>query len=169
MAKKLKVFSAQLGFVRAVVAAPSRAAALQAWGVHDDLFKRGTAVEETDAGLIAEATASPGEVLRRPIGDAAALVAAATKPGVKASSAPQQAKPKAATPPPDRTALEMAEAALAAARSERAKALKALAVEQKALDARRAKIEDDGAVEAAERERDAAHAAYDKALKAWTG
>ena len=169
MARKLKVFSAQLGFVRAVVAAPSRAAALQAWGVRDDLFKRGTAAEETDAELIAEAVASPGEVLRKPIGDAASLVAAAARPQRKGAATPKPAPSRPTAPPPDRAALEAAETALASAKAERAKALKALAAEQKALDARRAKIEDDAAVAAAERKRAAAHAAYDKALKAWKG
>ena len=47
MARKLKVFSAQMGFVRAVVAAPSRKAALEAWGVRDDLFARDAAKAET--------------------------------------------------------------------------------------------------------------------------
>ena len=169
MARKLKVFSAQLGFVRAVVAAPSRAAALEAWGVRDDLFKRGTAAEETDAALVAEATASPGEVLRKPIGDAATLVAAA-KPTEKAASKPKaSAKAQPAAPPPDRTRLDAAEAEVKSAQASRAKALKALDAEQQALDARRSKIEDDPALPQAERRRDAARTAYDKALRAWKG
>jgi len=36
--RKLKVFQAQLGFYDTVVAVPGRAAALRAWGVHQDLF-----------------------------------------------------------------------------------------------------------------------------------
>jgi len=47
MMKKLKVFRAVSGFHDAYVAAPSRAAALQAWGATTDLFVRGAADPST--------------------------------------------------------------------------------------------------------------------------
>ena len=46
---KLKVFRTPTGFHDAYVAAPSRKAALAAWGAEADLFARGTAEEVTDA------------------------------------------------------------------------------------------------------------------------
>ena len=48
MARALKVFSTPAGFYEAVVAAPSRKAALAAWGAHDDLFASGHAQEIDD-------------------------------------------------------------------------------------------------------------------------
>lgn len=68
MAGKLKVFVTSDGFTDYVVATTSRPKALEAWGAHQDLFKTGGAREVTDAELIAEATAQPGQVLRRSAG-----------------------------------------------------------------------------------------------------
>jgi hypothetical protein len=45
---KMMVFEAHLGFYDTVVAAPSRAAALRAWGVHQDLFAAGEARVTSD-------------------------------------------------------------------------------------------------------------------------
>ena len=112
MARKLKVFSADLGFVRAVVAAASRKAALDAWGVHDDLFSRGSAREVTgDEALMAEAVAKPGEVLRKPIASGADIVQSARKPSGSAGASPKvndkpAAKVKPSKPPPSRAALD---------------------------------------------------------------
>src|SRR3954464_10059196 len=41
--RKLKVFQASLGFYATVVAAPSQAAALRAWGIRQNLFGDGVA------------------------------------------------------------------------------------------------------------------------------
>ena len=41
--RKLKVFQAQFGFYDTIVAAPSQAAALRAWGVNQNLFASGEA------------------------------------------------------------------------------------------------------------------------------
>ena len=49
MARKLKVFCYTDGFHSWTVAAPSRAKALEAWGVKRDLFKDGSA-REIDVG-----------------------------------------------------------------------------------------------------------------------
>ena len=76
MARTLKVFSTSAGFYEAVVAAPSRKAALAAWGVHDDLFASGAAREVDDPGLRDAALARPGEIVRVPIRLDPGLVAA---------------------------------------------------------------------------------------------
>ena len=117
---KLKVFQAQLGFYDSVVAAPSQAAALRAWGVHQNLFADGQARIPTDEAAIASATAHPETPLRRPIGSndpfeleppnppniPVTRKTTRTKPAAKAGTKPE--------PPPsaDRTALSQAEAAL---------------------------------------------------------
>lgn len=65
MARKLKVFCYSDGFHAWTVAAPSRAKALEAWGVKRDLFKDGSA-REIDVGPDkAAALASPGELIER--------------------------------------------------------------------------------------------------------
>ena len=177
MARKLKVFSADLGFVRAVVAAASRKAALDAWGVHDDLFSRGSAREVTgDEALMAEAVAKPGEVLRKPIASGADIVQSARKPSagsktVSTAETKPAAKAKSSKPPPSRAALDKAEASLKDAQAARKTAFAALEAEQAELDARRsaAEAEQDRAVSRNQQVRDGAKAAYDKALKGWSG
>ena len=64
MPRKLKVFRTPIGFHDAYVAAPSRKAALEAWGAGGNLFARGTAEEVTDPKLTAEPLRHPGEVIR---------------------------------------------------------------------------------------------------------
>jgi hypothetical protein len=65
MARKLKVFCYSDGFHSWTVAAPSRAKALEAWGVKRDLFKDGAA-REIDLGPDREAAlAAPGELIER--------------------------------------------------------------------------------------------------------
>ncbi len=65
MARKLKVFCWSDGFHAFTVAAPSRKAALQAWGFERDLFKDGSA-REVDQGPDHDAAlARPGELIER--------------------------------------------------------------------------------------------------------
>jgi hypothetical protein len=68
MAPRLKVFVTSDGLTDYVVAASSRAKALAAWGVRQDVFKEGAAHETDDPALVKAALAKPGEVLRRPAG-----------------------------------------------------------------------------------------------------
>ena len=68
MPRPLKVFQAHLGFYDTAVAAPSRAAALKAWGSRQNLFREGVASETKDAQAVTAALAKPGVVLRRPVG-----------------------------------------------------------------------------------------------------
>ena len=61
---KLKVFRTTSGIHDHVVAAPSRPAALKAWGARTDLFSMGVASEVSDPKLREKALKRPGEVLR---------------------------------------------------------------------------------------------------------
>lgn len=163
-AARLKVFLTPAGFDDVLVAAPSRKAALEAWGARGDLFALGEACETQDPELTALALAHPGEVVRRPRGDMAALLAAAPKPRAKPAEAPAKAPPR---PPPDRSKLDAAEAALATAGRELAEELAAIAEERARLDAREAEVRRAGQVRTAalKRTRDAAQRRYDADLK----
>jgi hypothetical protein len=118
--RKLKVFQAQFGFYDTVVAAPSRAAALRAWGTRQDLFASGDATEITDENAIAAATAHPQTPLRRAVGSADPFLLEPTSlPNVPdAPKRPQgkaAATPKAAAhakKPADRSKLDAAERGL---------------------------------------------------------
>jgi hypothetical protein len=158
--RKLTVFQAQLGFYDTVVAAPSRAAALRAWGIWQDLFASGEARETTDAAAVAAATAQPETPLRRAVGSTEPFALEPTSlPKVpdapkKAAVKPvAKAKPNApATPPADRSKLNAAEKAV------------------RALDESR-KVEEDLRHEEDELKarKEAAQAAYVEARKAATG
>lgn len=81
---RLKVFVTSDGLTDFVVAASSKAKALAAWDVRQDLFKTGRARQTDDPALVKAATAKSGEVLRRPAGT---LVALAKLKGRKATPA----------------------------------------------------------------------------------
>jgi hypothetical protein len=66
--RKLKVFQTRIGFHDYVVASPSRAAALRAWGTHRDLFAQGLADVATDPAVVEAALAHPETALKRPAG-----------------------------------------------------------------------------------------------------
>ncbi len=150
MPRPLKVFQAHLGFFDTVVAAPSRAAALKAWGSRQNLFRDGAAKETRDPSAIAAATAKPGVVLRRPVGSNAPFGENPGLPQVphapkKKAAPPNKAEPpnrsraakKAAPPPPpkpDRSAVDAGERALAKIKDEEQKALADLARRRAALD-----------------------------------
>ena len=63
-----KVYQAHLGFYDTVIAAPSQASALAAWGSRQNLFRIGVAHVSDDPEAIKAAMAKPGVVLRRPFG-----------------------------------------------------------------------------------------------------
>lgn len=121
MARKqaLKVFRTPIGFHDAYVAAPSRKAALAAWGSSADLFARGVAEQVTDEALMRAPLAAPGTVIRRLRGSDAEQLAAAESSGRRAarrSTAEATEAPKTqkvAEPRPSRRAVDAAEAALA--------------------------------------------------------
>ena len=119
-ARKLKVFQAQFGFYDTVVAASSQAAALRAWGTHQNLFASGEATVTTDGAAITAALQHPETPLRRAVGsnDAFQLEPASLpkvpdapkRPVAKPAAKAKPASPR--KPPADRTALDAAEAAL---------------------------------------------------------
>jgi hypothetical protein len=118
--RKLKVFQAQFGFYDTVVAAPSQAAALRAWGTHQNLFASGDATLATDEAAVSAARAHPETPLRRAVGsgDAFALEPtslptvpdAPNRPAAKSALKAKPAKPPG--PAPDRSKLDSAEKAL---------------------------------------------------------
>ena len=117
--RKLKVFQAQFGFHDSVVAAPSQAAALRAWGTHQNLFANGQACVTTEPKAVEAALAHPETPLLRPVGsDEAFQLKPTTLPKVPEPPKRPAAKPAAkAKPEPapkveaDRSALNAAEAA----------------------------------------------------------
>jgi hypothetical protein len=85
-----------MGFFDLAVAAPSMRAALEAWGVTNNLFHQGMAIETDDPATVAATMASPGVVLKRPVGSKAAFSDHATLPTAEAfgrKSEPQRNKP----------------------------------------------------------------------------
>jgi soluble cytochrome b562 len=117
--RRLKVFQTQLGFYDSVVAAPSQAAALRAWGVKQNLFADGQARIIDEPKAVAAARAHPETPLRRAVGSADPFVLEPTGlPDIPDLPRPERAKARRAgkaarpTAPADRTALDAAEAAL---------------------------------------------------------
>ena len=116
--RKLKVFQAQFGFYDSIVAAASQAAALRAWGTHQNLFADSRARITTDEAAIKAALAHPEVPLRRAVGsndafqlEPASLPKVPDAPKRAASKLAAKAPPKP-KPPADRTALDAAEKAL---------------------------------------------------------
>jgi hypothetical protein len=118
--RKLKVFEAQFGFYDTVVAAPSQAAALRAWGVNQNLFASGEAKVTTDEAAVSAATANPEIPLRRAVGSSEPFALEPTSlpdvpeaPETAAVKSAANAKTAApARPPADRSKLDAAEKAL---------------------------------------------------------
>jgi hypothetical protein len=119
------------GITDYVVATSSRAKALDAWGVRQDLFKDGTARETDDPALVKAASAQPGEVLRRQTGARVSL--AKLKPA-------QPAKPAAPSKAQLKRVADL-EARLDGLDAEQAAARARLAAERAALDRRQASLD----------------------------
>ena len=148
MARKLKVFRTPIGFHDAYVAAPSQKAALQAWGTNTDLFARGVAEQVTDAALMEEPLAHPGEVIRKTRGTVddhmAALPANPKRKPPDATDAPpaetRRTKPK---PRPSRSKLDQAEQAIDEAEQRYDAARRDLAAREAALRKERQALDHD--------------------------
>lgn len=170
---KLKVYCTPIGFYDALVAAPSQRAALKAWGTSTDLFGAGRASVVDDPASQADALARPGEVIRRPRGDAATLIAA-MEAEERAERAAPKTRPKSAAPPapppapppPDRSELDEAERALAEAEHRLDEDLRRFDTEREALDARETATRKAGETRLSDltRARDRARTAYDRAV-----
>lgn len=137
MAARLKVFVTSDGITDYVVAASSRAKALAAWGVRQDLFKEGRASETDDETLVGVALKQPGAVLRRQSGTRGDL--AKLKP-VKAS------KPAGPTKAQRRKVAEL-EARLQSLEAEHERAQAKLDARRRDLDRKAAELAADHAAE----------------------
>lgn len=176
MARALKVFRTSTGFHDAYVAAPSRAAALRAWGSDHDLFARGAAEQIDDPGLMAEPLAHPGVVIRRSRGSLDEQLAALPenrprpKPAARVIDEPKTApEPKKPRPRPSRAKLDRAEAAVERLEAGHSAALARIAEREAALRRERRALEarHDRARAKAEAALDKATAGYDAALDRW--
>ncbi len=163
---RLKVFTASMGFYETVVAAPSRTAALRAWGSRQDLFKEGLADVTSDPAATAAALASPGLVLSRAQG---------SKGEFKQAATPQRARrspePRRKTAAPDRGELTRAEKALSEQEDAHRRARRAL---ERELAEVRDRIDDLDRAQANERRaaisrRDEARRKYRRAAGKTTG
>ncbi len=150
MAGKLKVFGAAMGFFDTVVAASSQKAALEAWGVRQNLFQDGAASVVTDAEAVKAALASPGVVLRRGVGASDPFrptsepPASLPTPPPTARKRPAQPAPQASgsktRPPPDRSGVTAAQAALADQAQRFAGALHEIGDQRRKLDEQEAEL-----------------------------
>ncbi|MDB5496507.1 MAG: hypothetical protein JWP28_538 [Phenylobacterium sp.] len=132
MAPRLKVFVTSDGLTDYVVAASSRAKALAAWGVRQDVFKEGAAHETDDPALVKAATAQPGAVLRKPAGTRGEL--AKLKPEKPAKpSGPTRAQLKK---------VDDLEARLAELGASHERAMGAIETERAALEGKRQALEE---------------------------
>lgn len=164
MPRQLKVFRTMTGFHDAYVAAPSRAAALRAWGATTDLFAMDAAEQVTDPKLMAEPLSRPGEVIKRGRGSDAEHLAAAG-PAIKGKARTV----RRAAPRPSRARLEAAEKRLEKAEAERAQEKQAFEREAAALREREeaARRSFDARRAALESARKAQSEAYETALRKW--
>ncbi|KQS05186.1 hypothetical protein ASG11_05420 [Sphingomonas sp. Leaf357] len=183
--QKLKVFRTPIGFHDAYVAAPSRKAALEAWGSDRDLFGRGVAEQVTDEALMREPLAHPGTVIKLSRGTMAQQLAAlpddppppSAKPDATSSRAgsDDRVKPekKASKPKPKpdrgpldraREALDAAEAGFEAERTDFKRRADDLARERAEME-KREKAERDKL----DRALDKADAEYRQRMRAWRG
>lgn len=144
VSRKLKVFQARFGFHDSVVAAPSQAAALRAWGTHQNLFANGQARLTEDAKAAEIAQAHPGVPLKRAIGAEGSFSLAEgglpvipdiPRPPTRAPGS-RRGRPQP-RPPPDRGALDEAEAALRRLEADRQRQEDDIRSRQAELDAER--------------------------------
>jgi hypothetical protein len=149
--RKLKVFQAQLGFYDTVVAAPTQAAALRAWGTHQNLFTDGQARLTDDADAIKVALEHPETPLRRAVGSTDKFAVEPTSlpkiPDAPKKKVVAKAKPYAEPPPPekpqaDRGDLDAAEAALKALDEQRKREEANFRQKQETLEAARNAAQD---------------------------
>ncbi|RVT90402.1 hypothetical protein [Sphingomonas crocodyli] len=179
MARKLKVFRTSTGFHDAFVAAPSRAAALRAWGSTNDLFARGGASEVTEPALMEKPLARPGEVIRVSRGSLTEQLAALPPHEIEAqpnADRSDQSHPgkngvsrKKLPPRPSRAAVEKALAQMERLRARQREQLAELDErEAKLRDQRRAlKARQSAQLTRAERAVEEAQDNYSRALDRW--
>lgn len=167
---RLKVFQAHLGFFDTVVAAPSKKAALEAWGSRQDLFRDGTAAIATDPKAVRAAVEKPGVVLKRLSGSKDDFVEQPDLPKTGPVSRAKPTKNHATKQParkPDRSKLDAAEHALKELKQRRQQARAEFAEREKSLRQQKQAQEQQFDDEEAELQRRLAaeRKAYNAALK----
>ncbi|MET4068604.1 colicin import membrane protein [Bradyrhizobium sp. S3.2.6] len=162
--RKLKTYQTSLGFYDQAVAAPSMKAALDAWGARSNLFHQGIAKETDDPDIVAATMASPGVVLRRPVGSDGPFTEHAELP---TDLAGDEGKTKARSRPKKRPARRAAKKSRKIDDQDARKAAAAFAREEQRRDSARRKEEAARARERARRDKAvaAAQAALDKAKR----
>lgn len=171
MARALKVFRTAAGFHDAYVAAPSRKAALYAWGSNVDLFARGIAEQVTDPALTREPLANPGEVIMVSRGGLADQLKALGPKKQPAKKPAPEGKAQAPKKPPSRSKLDAAEKALEQGERAHAAELKTLEAQRDALERRieQAKAKHEREHRKLASRRNAEREAYRDALDRWSG
>jgi hypothetical protein len=173
--KKLKVYRTSIGFHDAYVAAPSKKAALEAWGSKKDLFARGAAELVPDPGLERDALASPGHVIKVSRGSVAEQLAALPKDAATGDRPVKKARdnppPPVPAPRPSRAPLDSAERAIEALEREQEKALAAIAKREAKLAEERRRVMQDQAdrMQKLVDVRDEQKRRFDAAIKQWRG
>ena len=177
--QKLKVFRTPIGFHDAYVAAPSRKAALEAWGADSNIFAQGIAEEVTDPKLMEEPLADPGKVIRRVRASAdehfAELERRAPKRKKTARKEEEggnvvELKPKSRPrPKPSRDELDAADEALEKAGKKQRRKLGEIDEKMRELELRRRELQRKYEEERdfLERRRAKAKSDYDRALREW--
>jgi chromosome segregation ATPase len=156
---RLKVFCATSGFHDSVVAAPSRPAALKAWGAKTDLFSMGVARQVTDPKIVKKAMAHPGEVIRL------------NRSGGEEAPAPKKAAKRPAAKRPSRAKLNAAEQRLTKLDESQTNEREAIERELKALERKRDELlkRHSKARNSAEAKLDEARERYEAELEDWSG
>ena len=156
---RLKVFCTSSGFHDSIVAAPSKPAALKAWGAKTDLFSMGVAKQVTDPKIVKKALARPGEVisLSRSGGEELAPSPKSRSSRKKTAKPPSRAKLAAAEKRVDELKKRQA-----GEREEIERELRSLTHKQNQIGKRHAK-----ALRAAEEKLDETRQGYEAALADW--
>lgn len=170
--RQLKTYQTSLGFYDQAVAAPSMKAALEAWGASSNLFHQGVAKETDDPDIVAATMASPGVVLRRPVGSDGPFTEHAELPtDLSDGEAKPRSKRKVKAKPTKRAAKSAAKSAPKPSRKiddrQARKAAAAFEKEERRREAERRKEEAARAKQRARREKAVAtaQAALDKARR----
>lgn len=165
MPRALKLFRTAIGFHDAYVAAPSRKAALAAWGTDKDLFARGAAEQVDEPELLKRLSENPGEGFRRARGSAKDHLDA-LPPEVPATGNKHR-KPK--PPRPQDDAVRNARAALDALEMQQADEAAALRRKEAALARERRSLEQAhrAALDDAQGQLDQANLDFERALDQW--
>ena len=135
--RQLKVYWARIdGLNEWIVAAPNRPAALEAFGMRQDLFAHGAAGEETAPDKVAAAQGQPGVPLLRSKGSTSPFTPySGVSDWSAAAPKARKARPKKA----DRKALDQAEARLKQVEDEHRQALADIEQERARIDERQAR------------------------------